>query len=37
MNRRKFQAWCMVIAYMLGALAVLGIVAIVIRSAVISS
>lgn len=37
MNRRRFQAWCTVIAYTLGVLAVLGILAIVIRSAVISS
>lgn len=37
MNRRKFQSWCTVIAYTLAALAALGITAIVIRSAVISS
>lgn len=37
MNRSKFQAWCTIIAYTLGAIAVLGILAIVIRSAMISS
>jgi len=37
MNRRRFQTWCTVAAYALGALAVLGILTIVIRSEVISS
>lgn len=37
MNRSKFDKWCTIIAYTLGGLAVLGILAIVIRSAVISS
>lgn len=37
MNRRKFEAWCTTIAYALIVIAVLGILAIVIRSAVISS
>lgn len=37
MNRSKFQTWCTIIAYTLGTLAVLGILAIVVRSAVISS
>ena len=37
MNRRTFETWCTIIAYVLGAVAVLGILAIVIRSEVISS
>ncbi|GHH57785.1 hypothetical protein GCM10017774_78060 [Lentzea cavernae] len=37
MNRRRVQAWCTVTAYALGALAVLGILTIVIVSAVIGS
>lgn len=37
MNRSRFEAWCIVIATTLAVLAVLGILAIVIRSAVISS
>lgn len=37
MNRRKFESWCTAAAYTLGVLAVLGILAIVIRSEVINS
>ena len=37
MTRRNFQVWCTRIAYTCGALSVLVILAIVIRSAVISS
>lgn len=37
MTRRRFQVWCTCIAYTAGGLAVLGILAIIIRSEVISS
>lgn len=37
MNRRRFQSWCTVTAYALGALALLGILTIVIVSAVSGS
>jgi hypothetical protein len=37
MSRSKIQTWCTVIAYTLGALAVLGVLLIVIRTAVVSS
>jgi len=36
-SRSRFEKWCTYIAYTLGGLAVLGILAIVIRSEVISS
>jgi len=37
LNRSSFEKWCTYAAWTLGALAVLGILAIVIRSEVISS